>query len=109
MGNKTGIRKHKIKGTSKKEKDKEVDNNDNTGNQFYENICKNKVTQVDKKNLGEKKKTKIKGLLDLMKDKSGIELRGFNKVDRSVLVEWSRQINGILKHIRLKILQIQIS
>ena len=35
-----------------------------------------------------------------MKDNSRIELRGFNKIDRCVLAEWSRKINCILKHIR---------
>ena len=35
-----------------------------------------------------------------MKDNSRIELRGFNKIDRCVLAEWSRKINRILKHIR---------
>ena len=35
-----------------------------------------------------------------MKGKSRIELRGFNKIDRCVLAEWSRKINCILKHIR---------
>ena len=37
---------------------------------------------------------------DLVKDNNGIELRGFNKIDRCVLAEWSRKINFILKHIR---------
>ena len=35
-----------------------------------------------------------------MKDNSRIELRGFNKIDRCILAEWSRKINCILKHIR---------
>ena len=35
-----------------------------------------------------------------MKDNSGIELRGFNKVDKCVLANWPRKINHILKHIR---------
>ena len=35
-----------------------------------------------------------------MKDNSRIELRGYNKIDRCVLAEWSRKINCILKHIR---------
>ena len=35
-----------------------------------------------------------------MKDNRRIELRGFNKIDRRVLAEWSRKINRILKHIR---------
>ena len=42
----------------------------------------------------------IQDILDLIKDNSGIELRGFNKVDRYVLAEWSRKKNRILKHIR---------
>ena len=44
----------------------------------------------------------IQGLLDLMKDKSTIELRGFNKIDRCVLAEWSRKINCILNYIRIE-------
>ena len=35
-----------------------------------------------------------------MKDSSTIELRGFNKIDRSVLAKWSKKVNCILKHIR---------
>ena len=35
-----------------------------------------------------------------MKDNIRIELRGFNKIDRCVLAEWSRKTNCILKHIR---------
>ena len=35
-----------------------------------------------------------------MKGNSRIELRGFNKVDRCLLAEWSRKINCMLKHIR---------
>ena len=35
-----------------------------------------------------------------MKDNSKIELTGFNKIDRSVLAEWSRKINCILEHIK---------
>ena len=35
-----------------------------------------------------------------MKGNSRTELRGFNKIDRCVLAEWSRQINYILKHSR---------
>ena len=42
----------------------------------------------------------IQDILNLMKGKSRIELRGFNKTDRCVLAEWSRKINCILKHIR---------
>ena len=37
-----------------------------------------------------------------MKDNSRIELRGFNKIDRSVFAEWSRKINCMLKHIRIE-------
>ena len=44
----------------------------------------------------------IQGILDLMKDNSRIELRGFDKTDRSVRTEWSRKINHILKHIRIE-------
>ena len=40
----------------------------------------------------------IQAKLDLMKDDSKIELRGFNKIDRCILAEWSRKINFILKH-----------
>ena len=42
----------------------------------------------------------IQDILDLMKDNSRIELRGFNKIDRCVLAKWSRKINRILKPIR---------
>ena len=42
----------------------------------------------------------IQGILDLMKDNGRIELRGFNKIDRCVLVEWSRNINCILQCMR---------
>ena len=34
-----------------------------------------------------------------MKDKCRIEIRGFNKIDRCALAEWSRQRNCIFKHI----------
>ena len=34
-----------------------------------------------------------------MKDNSRIELRGFNRIGRCVLAEWSRKINCILKHV----------
>ena len=44
----------------------------------------------------------IQDILDLMKDNSGIELRGFNKANRCVRTEWSRKINHILKHIRIQ-------
>ena len=45
-----------------KEKDIEVNNNDNTGEWFYqdeENIHQNEATQVDTENLGEEEKTLI--------------------------------------------------
>ena len=86
-----------------KEKDLDVKNNDNTGEQFYqdeENIHENETTQVDSENLGEEK-TMIQDILDLMKDNSRIELTGFNKTD-CVRAEWSRKINHILKHIRIE-------
>ena len=86
-----------------KEKDIEVNSNDNTGEQFYhdeENIHNNKATQVDTENLGEKEKTTIQDILDLKRGNCSIELRVFNKIDRCVLVKWSRKINCILKHIR---------
>ena len=88
-----------------KEKDIDVNNNDNTGEQFdqdEENIHKNETTQVDTENLGEEEKTMIQDILHLMKDNSRIELRGFNKTDRCVHTEWSRKINNILKHIRIE-------
>ena len=78
----------------------EVNNNDNTGEQFYkdgENIHENDATQVDTENLGEVEKTMIQDILNLMKINSRTELRGFNKIDRCVLAEWSRKINRILK------------
>ena len=81
----------------------EVNNNDNTGERFYqdeENIHEKEATQVDTENLGEEEKTMIQDILDLMKDNSRIELRGFNRIDRYVLAEGSRKINCILKHIR---------
>ena len=87
-----------------KEKDIDVKNNDNTGEQFYpdeENIHKNETTQVDNENLGEEEKTMIQDILDLMKDISRIELRGFKKTD-CVRAEWSRKINHILKHSRIE-------
>ena len=86
-----------------KEKEIEVNNNGNTVEWFYqyeENIHKNKHTQVDTENLGEEEKTMIQDVLDLTKDNSRIELRGFNKIDRCILAELSRKINCILKHIR---------
>ena len=78
----------------------EVNNNDNTGEQFYkdeENIHENDAIQVDTENLGEVEKTMIQDILNLMKINSRTELRGFNKIDRCVLAEWSRKINRILK------------
>ena len=50
----------------------------------------------------------IHDILDLMKDNSRIELRGFNKIDRCILAEWSRKTNCILKHIRIKLFSILI-
>ena len=35
-----------------------------------------------------------------MKDNSRIELTEFDKIDRSVLAEWSRKKNCILEHIK---------
>ena len=84
------------------EKDKEINNNDNTGEQFYqdeENIYETKVTRDDTEDLGQEK-TAIQAILDLMNDNSEEELTGFNKVDRCVLSDWSMKINCILKHIR---------
>ena len=84
------------------EKDKEINNNDNTGEQFYqdeENIRETKVARDDTEDLGQEKTT-IQAILDLMNDNSEEELTGFNKVDRCVLPDWSRKINCILKHIR---------
>ena len=85
-----------------KEKDIKINNNDNTGEQFYqdeENTHENEAIQVDSEDL-EKEKTMIQDILDLIKDNSRIELRGFNKIDRCALAAWSRKINRILKHIR---------
>ena len=84
------------------EKDKEINNNDNTGEQFYqdeENIYETKVTRDDTEDLGQEK-TAIQAILDLMNNNSEEELTGFNKVDRCVLSDWSMKINCILKHIR---------
>ena len=86
-----------------KEKDIEVNNNDNTSERFCqdeENIHENEATQVDTENKGGEETTMIQDILDLVKDNSRIELRGFNKIDRCVLAEWSRKINCILKHIQ---------
>ena len=86
-----------------KENGIEVNNIDNTGERFYqdeENIHKNEATQVDTESLGEEQKTMTLDIFDLVKDNSGIKLRGFNKIDRCVLAEWPRKINCILKHIR---------
>ena len=74
----------------RKEKDTEVNNNDNTGEWFYqdeENIHENEATQVDTENLGEDENTIIQDILDLMKGNSRMELRGFNKIDRCVLAK----------------------
>ena len=84
------------------EKDKEINNNDNTGEQFYqdeENIRETKVARDDTEDLGQEKTT-IQAILDLVNDNSEEELTGFNKVDRCVLSDWSMKINCILKHIR---------
>ena len=100
MDNKTALENIRRK-ILQKEKDLDVKDNDNTGEQFYqddENIHENATTQVDNENLGEEK-TMIQDILGLMKDNSRIELRGFNKTD-CVRAEWSRKINHILKHIR---------
>ena len=86
-----------------KEKDIEVNNNDNTGkrsDQDEKNMHKSEAIQVDTENLGEEEKTMIQDILDLMKDNGRIELRGLNKTDRCVLAEWSRKINCMLTHIR---------
>ena len=88
-----------------KEKDIEVNSNYNTGDWFYQdekNMPRNKANQVDTENLGEEEKTMIQNILDLMKDNSRIDLRGFNKIGRCVLAKWSRKINCILKHIRIE-------
>ena len=76
MDNKTGIINIKRK-ILQKEKDRDANNNDNIGEQFYwdeENIHENETTQVDTENLGEKK-TMIQDIFDLLKNKSRIELR----------------------------------
>ena len=102
MDNKTGLRKHSKEGTSKRKRYRGK-HNDNTSERFYqdeENIHDNEATQVDTENLREEENTMIQDILDLMRDNSRIELRGFNKIDRCVLAEWSRKINCILKHIR---------
>ena len=41
----------------------------------------------------------IQDIQDLMKGNSVIEIRGFDKVNRCVLAEWSKKINHILKQI----------
>ena len=59
-----------------KEKEIEVNNNDNNGEQFYQNhknIHKNESTQVDTENLRQEEKTVIPDILDLMKDNNQIE------------------------------------
>ena len=65
-------------GTSKRKIYRSIHNNDNTGEGFYqdeENIHQNEATQVDT----EGEKSMIQDILDLMKNNSEIELRGFNK------------------------------
>ena len=42
----------------------------------------------------------IQDILDLMKDNSRTELRGFNITDRCVLADWPKKINCIVKHMR---------
>ena len=59
----------------------------------------NEATQIDTQNF-EEEKTMMQDILDLMKDNSRIDLRGFNKIDRCVLAEWSRKINCILMYIK---------
>ena len=74
-----------------KVRDTEVNNNDNTGAQFYQNegnIHEDKATQIE--NVGGEGKTMIQDILDLMKDNCRTELRGFNKIVRCMLAEWSR-------------------
>ena len=91
-----------IRKVIQKEKDMEVNNNDNTREWFYQDadsIYKNKATQANNEKFGQEKNF-IQDILDLMKDNSKIELTGFNKIDRSVLAEWSRKINCILEHIK---------
>ena len=76
-----------------KEKNMEVNNNDDTGERFdqdEENIHENEATQVNTENLGKEKKNMIQDILDLMKDNGRIELKGFNKIDRCVIAEWSK-------------------
>ena len=60
----------------------------------------NEATQIDTQNFEEEEKTMMQDILDLMKDNSRIDLRGFNKIDRCVLAEWSRKINCILMYIK---------
>ena len=60
----------------------------------------NEATQIDTENFEEEEKTMMQDILDLMKDNSRIDLRGFNKIDRCVLAEWSRKINCILIYIK---------
>ena len=84
-----------------REKDIEFNNNDNTGEKFYqdeENIHENEAREFDTENLGEKM-TMIQ-YIDLMKDDSRMELREFNNIHRCIPAECSRKINCILKHIR---------
>ena len=63
MDNKTGIRRNILQ----KEKDIDVNNNNNIGKQFYqdeENIHESETTQVDTENLGEEEKTMIQDIFD---------------------------------------------
>ena len=60
----------------------------------------NEATQIDTQNFEEEEKTMMQDILDLMKDNSRVDLRGFNKIDRCVLAEWSRKINCILMYIK---------
>ena len=110
MDYKTGIRKHSKEGTSKRKRcrcilQKEKYIEVNIGERIYqdeENIHENEATQVDTESLGEEEKTKIQDILDLMKDNCRIYLRGFNKIDRSLLAKLSRKKNCTLKYIRIE-------
>ena len=48
-------------------------------------MLENEATQVGTENLREEENNTIQDILDSMKDNSGIEIRGFNKVERRVL------------------------
>ena len=105
IGKNEWIAKLELESTSRKVlQDIEVNNNDKTGERFYQdekNIYENEASQVDTENLGEEK-TMMQDILDLMKDNSRIELQGFNKIDRCIFAKWSRNIYCILKHTRTK-------